>query len=366
MLNYFLDDSGNTGSNLLDKSQPYFVYGGWLMDDIYKEEIYKYVSTLNFEADELHYKKMSTGLANKAIDLMRKMINDSNNYQQGRNKNLVLPFFIIADKRRTLCEQIQYAIFDSDFGPKELKNFIDIISLHPIFVLRLGKLIKGRFLDDEKLLQKMYNLFATKGDNLDQDLEDCIQALKEIDVDLEFRNFPNFRNQYERFLDCVDRQKVRDDLYSKDDDEQTKAYSSELPSSIIVALFQQLDELGGDINDQIFVYSDGDSKPYMKNHWEEVNEYELDRSDADGNPIMFKNVKRMDYKESSECVGIQLADTLCSSVNESLRIDSGMNTKHYKKNVENESQNKLRDALKTNLELIDMQSSKYQLITRFL
>ncbi len=37
MLAYF-DESGNTGSNWLDKQQPYFVYGGWLLKDDKKEK----------------------------------------------------------------------------------------------------------------------------------------------------------------------------------------------------------------------------------------------------------------------------------------------------------------------------------------
>ncbi|WP_412137665.1 DUF3800 domain-containing protein [Lentilactobacillus parabuchneri] len=73
LLNYYIDESGNTGSNLLDENQPYFVYGGWIMDDNYKGKIDKYISNLEFEADELHYKKMSIRLAKRANDLSLKM-----------------------------------------------------------------------------------------------------------------------------------------------------------------------------------------------------------------------------------------------------------------------------------------------------
>ncbi len=34
-MNLYLDESGNTGTNWSDSSQPYFVYGGWLIADDY-------------------------------------------------------------------------------------------------------------------------------------------------------------------------------------------------------------------------------------------------------------------------------------------------------------------------------------------
>ena len=39
MLALYFDESGNTGTNYLDVRQPYFVYGGWLIEKEKEDEI---------------------------------------------------------------------------------------------------------------------------------------------------------------------------------------------------------------------------------------------------------------------------------------------------------------------------------------
>ena len=30
---FYIDECGNTGSNFLDRAQPFYIYGGWLLKD---------------------------------------------------------------------------------------------------------------------------------------------------------------------------------------------------------------------------------------------------------------------------------------------------------------------------------------------
>lgn len=365
LLNYYIDESGNTGSNLLDEDQPYFVYGGWIMDDNYKEKIDKYISNLKFKADELHYKKMSIKLAKKANDLSLKIAKDANEFQQLKTPNLVLPFLIVANKKTILCEQLQYAIFDSYYAPDEFKPFIDMLSFNQNFIVILSALIKKKFIHNNSLLIKLNNLFATKDTNLKQDLEDCIQVLKTINI---FPENPNSQKKYEQFLNKVNREDILYDLYSKDSKNRKMAYSAELASLTVSALFTEIEKLGKALNDNIYVHADGDTKQYMNNYWKELNKIALNRPDADNNPIIFKYVKHIDTSDSKDLLGIQLADILCGSTNGFLKIKQGMFTKRYKrKNVGSKSQEDFKSSLCKNFQFLYnlATTSDYRLITCF-
>lgn len=366
MLNYYLDESGNTGSNLLDTNQPYFVYGGWIMDDNYREKIDKYISSLGFKADELHYKKMSIRLAQKANDLSLKIAKDANEFLQSKTKDLVLPFLIVAYKKTVLCEQLQYAIFDSYYAPDEFKPFIDMLSFNQDLRVILSTLIKEKFIHSSALLIKLNNLFATKDTNLKQDLEDCIQVLKTINI---FPEIPNFQKEYEQFLNKVNRENILYDLYSKDGKNRKMAYSAELGPLTIGALFTEIEKLGKTLNNTISVHADGDTKQYINKYWGEINKIALDRSDADKSPIIFKYVKHIDTSNSKGSLGIQLADILCSSTNEFLKIEQGIFTKRYKeKNKGDKRQEDFKSSLKRNLQsFIDLdKNANYRLITTFI
>lgn len=365
LLNYYIDESGNTGSNLLDEDQPYFVYGGWIMDDNYKEKIDKYISNLEFEADELHYKKMSIKLAQRANDLSLKIAKDAKEFQQSKTKNLVLPFLIVANKKTILCEQLQYAVFDSYYAPDEFKPFIDILSFNKDFIVILSTLIKKKFIHNSSLLVKLNNLFATKDTNLKQDLEECIQVLKTINI---FPEIPNLQKKYEQFLNKVSREDILFDLYSKDGKKRKMAYSAELAPLTVGALFTEIEKLGKTLNDNIYVHADGDTKQYMNRYWKELNKIALNRPDADNNPIIFKYVEYIDTNDSKNLLGIQLADILCGSTNEFLKIKHGMFTKRYKrKNVGSKKQEDFKSSLYKNFEFIYNldTTSDYRLITCF-
>ena len=69
MLALYFDESGNTGTNYLDVRQPYFVYGGWLIEKEKEDEICESVERIfcGSRAKELKSKKRSQIWKSKRI-----------------------------------------------------------------------------------------------------------------------------------------------------------------------------------------------------------------------------------------------------------------------------------------------------------
>ncbi|WP_225434517.1 hypothetical protein [Lentilactobacillus buchneri] len=91
-------------------------------------------------------------------------------------------------------------------------------------------------------------------------------------------------------------------MYSKDSKNRKMAYSAELASLTVSALFTEIEKLGKALNDNIYVHADGDTKQYMNNYWKELNKIALNRPDADNNPIIFKYVKHIDTRVCLETI----------------------------------------------------------------
>lgn len=107
MLALYFDESGNTGTNYLDVRQPYFVYGGWLIEKEKEDEICESVERIfcGSRAKELKSKK---GLKyEKVKELFSILIFEFN----------AIPVFGVADKRYMVAAKIIETFFDHWYNP---------------------------------------------------------------------------------------------------------------------------------------------------------------------------------------------------------------------------------------------------------
>ena len=103
MYELYFDESGNTGTNFIDTRQPYFVYGGWLIEKektIQIQEVIKQVYQCS-KAKELKSKKVA------ADRIKLKKMFDLLIFEIG-----AIPVFGVADKKYMIAAKIVETFFD--------------------------------------------------------------------------------------------------------------------------------------------------------------------------------------------------------------------------------------------------------------
>lgn len=108
---FYIDESGNTGTNWDDKTQPYFVYGGWLVPDDRKEEAVNYLNGIlaSIQGSELKAKSFLKGKSGtyRFYNLFKKLVIEFG----------FLPFFGVTDKKFMIAAKIVETFFDCDYNP---------------------------------------------------------------------------------------------------------------------------------------------------------------------------------------------------------------------------------------------------------
>lgn len=353
MLNFYIDESGSNGDKLLNEDQPTFVYGGWIIQDQCSIEIQDDIKQLRGTSSELHYKEMSTKQAIAANELLAKyMIKAIEDLQQKTLR--ILPVFVIANKKIILCEKFQYALFDSVHGSKKYKQFIDLLSIFGLDKHKqLTKEINELFVNDSNMLRKLDALYQNKDKDPNKTLEEFIQSLKKINVfDKE-----SYYETYKGFLDDVDRKEILDEFCNCDDDlvhSNDTFYSSGLAPTAISPLLDVAEYVGQCLNSKVNVYTDNDTNKAIAASWRTLNKYTLNRADAASSPILHKYVQQIKMEDSKCSFGIQMADILCSSINEYIKISNHHYTARYKKqkNMNNDKHQKYLESLKDTMVLL--------------
>jgi len=135
---FYIDESGNTGSNWLDFSQPYFVYGGWLIREDVKIAAEDYLKTLlkNTQAAEL-----------KSKNFFKKKNASANFYDHFKNLTFEfysIPYFVIVDKKFMVAAKIVETFFDCEYNPA-----VNEYLTHPI---ELKKALASCIVESEEIL----------------------------------------------------------------------------------------------------------------------------------------------------------------------------------------------------------------------
>lgn len=153
MYRIYFDESGNTGTNWLDEKQPYFVYGGWLIENCKLDSAIKCFHTA-FSSSQ------ATEIKSKNI-LKRQRYIFYNWFNDMTNQARAIPVFIIADKHFMIAAKIVETFFDSEYNPNinpdfnwqvDLKKMLaEVINKNEIIIGRFQELIKCGIIELETM-----------------------------------------------------------------------------------------------------------------------------------------------------------------------------------------------------------------------
>lgn len=149
----FFDESGNTGSNWLDNQQPFFVYGGWIVNEKYYDVASNILGQCFSEsnADELKSGYIWRKKRQQLVGFLNRMMDEA----------FAIPCFGVVDKRYMIAAKIVETFFDFEYNPyvnsyltykSDLKKALaDSISDNEKIVFCFAELIKTGTIDLEKM-----------------------------------------------------------------------------------------------------------------------------------------------------------------------------------------------------------------------
>lgn len=115
-LELYIDESGNTHTDWFNNEQPYFIYGGWLIDASKKYKIEQYINRLSIKKNNVELKSnifRNEKNYNEFINIFNQMINVYH----------AVPFFNISNKKFLIAAKIVESFFDPIYN-KSLNNNI--------------------------------------------------------------------------------------------------------------------------------------------------------------------------------------------------------------------------------------------------
>ena len=107
---YYIDESGNTGTNWLDATQPLLVHGGWLVPKNNVEGVRKELVSL-FQLTQATVLKSKNVMNSKSKNKMIKMLFET------MRRNGAVPFLTVSIKRFMISAKIVETFFDHQYNP---------------------------------------------------------------------------------------------------------------------------------------------------------------------------------------------------------------------------------------------------------
>lgn len=285
MLCLYFDESGNTGTNYLDDRQPYFVYGGWLIESQKEKEICKRIEQIFCYSKAKELKARSKLNYDKIEELFDVMTLDFG----------AIPVFGIADKKYMVAAKIIETFFDHMYNPNvngyltfksELKKALaDSVFSNENILIEFSKIIRDGTLD-LGTMRKIEELLSEhfKKENLFQ-VQKSVSGLSDSSLLEMIEEFESIsRNGTEkRWLTLVEPILI-DRLYN-------------------VGLYSEI------IGEKV--------KLYVDELWGYQNVFE-ELSEILNKERIIKNVKFVKQCKSDENLLIQAADLLCGFISSTL------------------------------------------------
>gem|GEM_PF-1105946 len=136
---YYIDESGNTGTDWFNNEQPYFVYGGWIIPnrnineaEIYLKDLLSKTQAPELKSKNFYSKKYAMSDFNS---IYFKMVNDFS----------ALPVVGITNKKYMIAAKIVETFFDSIYNP-----FVNAYLTCPV---ELKKALASCIYQDKKILE---------------------------------------------------------------------------------------------------------------------------------------------------------------------------------------------------------------------
>ncbi len=301
---YFCDESGSTGSNWNDKTQPFFAMGGILIpakNKVSLEETFrkKFIKEDEFKAssyfyEEMHYKK--------ALDFFKEIT----------MKYDCVPIYFVGEKKFFIAAKLIEFLFDPEYN----KGVSPIITEPNEF----KKALASEIMNYESIVERFSKMMNTR--NFDENL------LKLLTRDLKEKlgeKYPKVAKKLESLDEDSFKAMVEEYSVTTDSKRTTVKYGLHLP--VAAAILQKVDIFGQvflDTSSKIPIYFDeteyiGILQEYVDIH-SEIDFTITCANDSGMYSTGFNHIDSIDSYDSKVEIGIQVADMLV-----------GYLTKFYKK-----------------------------------
>lgn len=301
---YYIDESGNTGTDWTNHAQPYFVYGGWLVPDENKEEAVEYLNGIlaSMQGPELKAKSFFKGKSGPYhfSNLFKKLVIDFGFY----------PFFGITDKRFMVAAKIVETFFDCDYNPYvneyltypvELKKALAVsISQNEEVIINFSALISKTTISIDSMKKINQQLIETFENQNQEKVANTLKNLTE-------KNFSEMINEFEVLT------------YNG-----TKKSHITLTGTMLIQLLTNIEFFSNMTDSSVSVYHDN-----LRNYddvFNEVRSLFLHKAmpsilGTEERPFLtnFPHIDSLTMLDSKEEILIQAADLLCGFVSRSFQ-----------------------------------------------
>lgn len=302
----YLDESGNTHADWFNNDQPYFIYGGWLINSKKKDQIRKYISRHKIRK-------------NNIAELKSKILKNDNNYKefififhQMINVYKAIPFFGIVNKKFLIASKIIDTFFDPNYN-KSLNSSILYSKLDSPTELKKELASYILLNDNDNILYDFSNLIKSK----ECTNTDNIILIKEKLIKL-FRSELSSISDSISSIDDEGLMEIQDEF----DDNGTIKFLNSIMTPTINSIFSYVSK---------YLYSDNESDPDLSIYYDKLYGYDElfnyiksiwnigkhSKIKVDKNTDIewgFKKLNNFEAIDSKNEILIQLADLLCGYV----------------------------------------------------
>lgn len=274
---FYLDESGNTGSNWLDPNQPYFVYAGWLIKQSNLESACQRVAVIDAlsPGDELKSSELLEEHRTDFFQLLTALIKDEQ----------ALPIFVVYDKRYMMATKIVETFFDSEHNPS-LTQAIG-------YQLTLKKSLATSIRKNTQLVDNFGLIYAKRNIDLNS-IKNILRELREHFINAKLNEVADSLNS----ISDDNLQSMIDELQSSRDQSNNKPWFS-LTYPCLFQLMNNVEGIGKINNTQITVVVD------------ELSGYDnVINSVESFSHVLFKDIHSISQGESTTTEMIRASDFL--------------------------------------------------------
>lgn len=206
IFNLYIDESGNTGANMIDIAQPYFTYGAWLIQDCVENKLRDYIqneiipeykkefSNENELKSTVYFSNISNAnVCKKYYDLFCKILNYN-----------AYPFVLLLEKKFIIASYMVETFFNFKF-PSNCIEFKELIDLK----IDISNIIYNDIYIDETFLENFWSKVFTKKEILPCELDNIKNKILIVLKDNSLNNLYNYLEKNNYYTS----QKVRTDEF---------------------------------------------------------------------------------------------------------------------------------------------------------